>query len=54
MFRRFIPKGKHISDYNIDDILFFADQINALPRKILGYLTPEEIFEKGLDRIYAA
>ena len=54
MLRRFIPKGKHISDYSIDDILFFADRINALPRKILGYHTPEEMFEKELDRIYAA
>jgi IS30 family transposase len=54
MLRRFIPKGKRISDYSVDDILFFADQINALPRKILGYRTPEELLEKELDRIYAA
>ena len=54
MLRRFIPKGKHISDYGIEDISFFADRINALPRKILGYHTPEELFEKELDRIHAA
>jgi len=54
MLRRFIPKGRSISDYSIDDILFFADRINELPRKILGYHTPEELFEKELDRIYAA
>lgn len=54
MLRRFIPKGKRISDYSVDDILFFADRINALPRKILGYHTPEELFEKELDQIYAA
>jgi IS30 family transposase len=54
MLRRFIPKGKSISDYSIDDILFFADRINDLPRKILGYHTPDELFEKELDRIYAA
>lgn len=53
MLRRFIPKGKSISDYNIDDLLFFADRINSLPRKILGYKTPEELFEQQLDRIYA-
>ena len=28
--------------------------INNLPRKILGYHTPEELFEKELDRIYTA
>ena len=54
MFRRFIPKGKSIDDYSADDICFFADSINGLPRKILGYKTPEELFEQELDLIYAA
>ena len=54
MLRRFIPKGKSIDDYSADDIMFFADIINNLPRKILGYHTPDELFEQELDRIYAA
>ena len=54
MLRRFIPKGKQISDYSADNILFFADRINSLPRKILNYRTPEELFERQLDIIYAA
>lgn len=54
MLRRFISKGKSIDDYSADDIMFFADVINNLPRKILGYHTPDELFEKELDRIYAA
>ena len=54
MLRRFSPKGKSINDYDIEDILFFSDVINGLPRKILNYHTPEELFEKQLDRIYAA
>ena len=54
MLRRFIPKGKSISDYSADDIMFFADKINGLPRKILDYRTPDELFEQELDRIYAA
>lgn len=54
MLRRFIPKGKSISDYTADEICFFADCINGLPRKILGYCTPEELFEAQLDRIYTA
>jgi len=54
LLRRFIPKGKKISDYSADDILFFADLINNLPRKILRYQTPEELFNEELDRIYAA
>ena len=54
MLRRFIPKGKSIEDYSADDIMYFADKINNLPRKILNYHTPEELFEKQLDLIYAA
>ena len=52
MLRRFIPKGKSIDNYSADDIMFFADKINNLPRKILNYHTPEELFEKQLDLIY--
>ena len=47
-------KGKSIDDYTADEICFFADSINGLPRKILGYKTPEELFEQELDLIYAA
>ena len=44
MLRRFIPKGKSIDDYTADEIMIFADIINAMPRKLLGYKTPEELF----------
>lgn len=54
MLRRFIPKGKSIGDYTADEIMIFADIINGLPRKLLGYHTPEELFDAELDRIYAA
>ena len=40
MLRQFIPKGKSIDDYSAEDILFFSDVINELPRKILNYHTP--------------
>ena len=53
MLRRFIPKGKSISDYTVDEICFFADCINALPRKILNYKTPEELFDRQLDLIHS-
>ena len=29
-----------------------ADWANTLPRKILGYRMPDELFEEELDRIY--
>lgn len=54
MLRRFIPKGKCVADFSADDICFFADCINGLPRKILGYVTPETLFDEQLDLIYAA
>ena len=53
ILRRFIPKGRSIHNYTHEQILMFADEINATPRKRLGYRTPEELFEKHLDRIYA-
>jgi IS30 family transposase len=53
MLRRFIPKGKSIVDYSQEDITYFADVINGLPRKRLRYRTPEALFEQELDRIYA-
>ena len=53
MLRRFSPKGRSMSDLDSDTMRSFADTINALPRKILGYATPEELFERELDKIYA-
>ncbi|GEQ22649.1 hypothetical protein CBU02nite_31550 [Clostridium butyricum] len=53
LIRRFIPKGKHISDYTSDDIAFIEEWMNTLPRRILNYKTPEELFEAYLDKIYA-
>ena len=37
LIRRFIPKGKRISDYSQDDIVFIEEWMNTLPRKILNY-----------------
>lgn len=54
LLRRFVPSGRRIEDYSDDDILFISDWSNGLPRKLLGYKTPEELFEAELDRIYSA
>ncbi len=53
LIRRFIPKGKRISDYSSDDIAFIEEWMNTLPRRILNYKTPEELFEIYLDKIYS-
>ena len=52
LIRRFIPKGEAIDDYSLQDIIDIETWCNSLPRKILAYHTPDEIFEKELDRIY--
>ena len=53
MLRRFIRKGESIRRYSNADIAHFADCINALPRSLFAYATPDERFETELDRIYA-
>lgn len=53
LLRRFIPKGVSMAKYSSEDIAYMADWANSLPRKILGYKTPDELFEAELDRIYA-
>ena len=50
--RRFIPKGRSMVNYSQEDIDYFADIINGLPRRILGYKTPDELFDHELDLIY--
>ena len=53
MIRRFIPKGRRIDSYSDEQICQIEIWCNSLPRKILGYSTPDELFEAELDRIYA-
>lgn len=52
IIRRFLPKGKRISDFDADYISGIEMWCNSLPRKILNYRTPDEVFEDELDRIY--
>ena len=52
IFRKFLPKGVAIDKYSEEQILSYADEMNALPRKHLGYFTPEELFDKFLNHAY--
>lgn len=54
LLRRYVPKGISIENFSDEDILWAADALNSLPRKNLGYCTPEELFEAFLDVVYAA
>lgn len=53
ILRKYIPKGRSIENYTAEQILWFADEINALPRRTLGYATPEELFDDFLDQVYS-
>ncbi len=52
IIRRVVPKGKNIDEYSDFDIEDLEDWMNNLPRKILGYQTPTQLFEAELDKIY--
>lgn len=51
MLRRFIPKGKDLSFLTQDDLDRFASCLNTLPRKSLGYFSPEDLFLSELSAI---
>ena len=46
-------KGCLMQNYSAEYILSAADEMNARPRKKLGYATPEELFDSFLYRVYA-
>ena len=54
LIRRFIPKGDYIHNYSLQQIINIETWCNSLPRKILAYHTPDEIFERELDHTYQA
>jgi len=48
LIRQYLKKGSdfgHIGDENLTDIM---DKLNNRPRKLLGYATPNEIFNKNI------
>lgn len=51
LIRRFIPKGRSINEFSTNSIARVQNWCNTLPRKILGYLTPDEAFEDQLMAI---
>ncbi len=53
LIRRFIKKGKAINDYDANYISQVEQWCNTLPRKILNYHTPEQLFEYEIDLIYS-
>ena len=53
LLREYLPKGISITRYSEEEILHFADKINARPHRILGYWTADEVFDEFLDKVCA-
>ena len=51
LLRRYIPKGKAISDYSRDAIKHVYQALNNLPRRILNYQQPAVMFEQELANL---
>lgn len=51
LIRRFIPKGKPIKELNHSQIQRVESWCNNLPRKILGYHTPAELFAREVQKL---
>lgn len=51
LLRRYIPKGKAISDYSRETIKRIYQTLNNLPRKILNYQQPAVVFEQELAKL---
>ena len=53
LIRRFLRKGHRMDSYSAEDIQAVELWANNLPRKILGYKTPDEALEADLDTFYS-
>lgn len=54
LLRQYFPKGTDLSLHSADDLSAVAKTLNARPRKVLGWQTPNEAFEHALHGIDAA
>ncbi|MHA7306306.1 IS30 family transposase, partial [Arthrobacter sp. TMN-49] len=44
LLRQYFPKGTDLSIYSAEDLEYVANELNARPRKSLGWKTPAEVF----------
>ncbi|UQN10637.1 IS30 family transposase [Deinococcus sp. QL22] len=54
LLRQYFPKGTDLSLHSADDLATVATALNARPRKVLGWQTPQEAFEHALHGFEAA
>jgi IS30 family transposase len=51
LIRRFIPKGKSIDDIDESVIAYVENWCNTLPRKLLGYRSPNDVYHEELKSL---
>lgn len=52
--RRYLPKGKSVDEISQEKLDLIEETMNNTPRKVLGYLTPNEYLEKILIASHTA
>lgn len=52
LIRRFFPKKTDFGTITDEEVQYVQDLLNNRPRKVLNYLTPNEVVNKYLDRAY--
>lgn len=53
LLRQYFPKGTDLSAHRPEDLAAVAATLNARPRRVLGWRTPQEAFEQALHAIQA-
>jgi IS30 family transposase len=46
LIRQYLPKGTDLSGHSQSELNVIAGRVNNRPRKVLGFLTPNEVFDK--------
>ena len=54
LIREYLPKGIDLSTFDQDYLDKIARALNGRPRKVLGFLTPEEVFSQEVIRLKVA